>query len=259
MMIVPMRLACLPRLTIPLLVAIGCLSPGQASSQDRGTDNRAQADQVQASSSEVVHQGNSGKAYLDLEHEQPLKDRASLVQAPHGQIIRPPNGDTAEQISSRIEASAGIRQLSRADLNATLAQLSAAERHVLLQTIEGTDICDDPPQIPAVLALCRDRIETRSQDFALDIERPLSAEEQLLRGGLDISAQPNFNQVIERLARTNAATDDFSNQAIASIALVPDSASTQPKEVKPDGTEGLGEATQALIDAIINQLGGGTP
>ncbi len=251
-----------PRLAyfaMPLLIAAGLPSAGLALQQEPVTDSRTQADQIQAPASETARRERAGKAYLDIAREQPPEPRASLTQTPDDQIMRASGSAPTVQITSRTQGSPGIAQLSKADLNATLAQLSAAERRVLLQTIEGTDVCDNPPQVPAVIALCRDRIETRSQDFATQIQRPLSAEEQLLRGGLDMAVQPSFSQVIDRLARTNAATDDFSNQAIASIALAPPLAPSQPGGDQPDETEGLGEQTQALINAIINQLGGGAP
>ncbi len=222
-------------------------------------DSRTQADQIEAPNPDTVLREPAGKAYLDSGRDQPSAPRPSLMQAPSDQITRASGSTPAGQITSRIQSGSGMAQLSKADLNATLAQLSAAERRVLLQAIEGTDICDNPPQVPAVIALCQDRIETRSQDFAAKVERPLSAEERLLRGDLDMAAQPNLSQVIDRLARTSAASDDFSNQAIASIALATPSAPVRPGEEQQDETQGLSEQTQALINAIINQLGGGTP
>jgi len=113
--------------------------------------------------------------------------------------------------------------------------------------------------VPAVIALCQDRLETRSGEFAAKVERPMSAEERLLRGDLETAGLPSVSQVIERLARTSAASDDFSNQAIASIALAAPPAPPGPAEGEQGETDGLGEQTQALINAIINQLGGGAP
>jgi hypothetical protein len=152
-----------------------------------------------------------------------------------------------------------MAQLSKADLDATLAQLSPAERRVLLQAIEGTDICDNPPRVPAVIALCQNRLETRSREFTADDQGEPSAEESLLRANFDPVGLPSVGQVIDRLARTSAATDDFSNQAIASIAL----GTSINAPARPDAEEqpaaGLGEETQALVNAIINQLGGRAP
>ena len=53
---------------------------------------------------------------------------------------------------------------------------------------------------------------------------------------------------------------DPSNQAIAAIAL---GTGLQPPERKPEeepeSKAGLGEEAQALINALVNQLGGGGP
>jgi hypothetical protein len=151
-------------------------------------------------------------------------------------------------------------QLSKADLDATLAQLTPAERRVLLQAIEGTDICNDPPDVAAIVALCQTRIETRSAEFGTLAESQPSAEDRLLRGDLETANLPSVGQVIERLARGGASSGDFSNQAIASIALGTSAppVARQPEEEQP-GTGNLGEEAQALINAIINQLGGRAP
>lgn len=68
------------------------------------------------------------------------------------------------------------------------------------------------------------------------------------------------DQVIERLARGGASSGDLSNQAIASIALGSSApAASRPGEEEQPDTAGLGEETQALINALINQLGGRVP
>lgn len=165
----------------------------------------------------------------------------------------------ASQISARDQGGSGMAQLSKADLDATLAQLSPAERRVLLQAIDGTDICDNPPAVATIMALCQNRLEARSQEFAAPTELPTSAEEQLLRGDFDGQVLPSVDQVIDRLARASAASDDFSNQAIASIALTAPPAPARPTEDDPVASAGLGEEAQALINALINQLGGRAP
>jgi hypothetical protein len=153
-----------------------------------------------------------------------------------------------------------VAQLSRADLDASLAQLSAAERRVLLQAIEGSDICNDPPRVAAIIALCQTRIETRSGDFTAPPEITLSAEDRLLRGDLEGSTLPTLAAVIDRLARGGASSGDFSNQAIAAIALGTTAPTpTGRPEEEAESTASLGEEAQALINALINQLGGGGP
>lgn len=203
-----------------------------------------------------------GSAYLDTTMRSAAlpQPRASLVEARSDGIIRGKGSAPASQISARADGGSGIAQLSKADLEATLAQLSAAERRVLLQAIEGTDICNDPPDIPAVVTLCQNRIETRSTEFTPVADRPLSAEDRLLSGNLESVALPSIAQVIDRLARGSASSEDFSNQAIASIALgTTPAAPARPREEAEPDTPSFGEETQALINALITQLGGRAP
>lgn len=248
-----MRTAC--------LVSASLLFASAASGQDQtARDSRIEAPQIEAPAADGERRAGTGKAFLENSaSQQTPAPRPSMMQSPGDQLLRAGGSAPASQITSRDQGGSGMAQLSKADLEATLAQLSPAERRVLLQAIEGTDICDNPPQVATVIALCQGRIETRSQEFAAAEERPLSAEERLLRGDFDNTALPNLGQVIARLARTSAASDDFSNQAIASIALATPAAPPQPGEEEQGATDGLGQETQALINAIINQLGGGAP
>ncbi|MFN4097386.1 MAG: hypothetical protein ACK4GG_11520 [Sphingomonas sp.] len=184
--------------------------------------------------------------------------RASLMQA-DGDQIGDRGAETApQQLTSSGESARRMPQLSEAELEATLAQLTPVERSVLLQAIEGTDICDNPPAVAAVIALCRSRLETRSGEFAATPEVQLTSEERLLRGGVESNGLPTVEAVIARLSRVTlaASSDDFNNQAIASIALAPPPAAEKPaKEEDPAGL-GLGSETEALINAIVQQLGG---
>lgn len=237
------------------------LMASAASGQEQDArDSRIEAAQIEAPAPDSDRRAPASKAYLENARSQRAPaPRPSLMQSPGDQLLRAGGNAPASQITSLSQSGASVAQLSKADLEATLAQLSAAERRVLLQAIEGTDICDNPPRVPAVIALCQTRIETRSQEFTPVEERALSAEERLLRGDFDNTALPSVTQVIERLARTSAASDDFSNQAIASIALATPTAPPQPDEDETGATDSLGQETQALINAIINQLGGGAP
>ena len=245
-----------------LLIAFGLLLAGSAAmAQDPGTsDNRIEAPQIETPAPESERQAPASKAYLESARSQtPAAPRASLTQPPSDTIARPVSDPATSQITSRSQSGASVAQLSKGELEATLAQLTPAERRVLLQAIEGTDICNNPPQGAAVIALCQSRIETRAREFAAMADPPLSAEEQLLRGDLENGGAPSISQVIDRLARTSAASDDFSNQAIASIALgaPPVPATDQPADGEPSDLQGLSEPTQSLINAIVNQLGGG--
>jgi len=224
-----------------------------------GVDQPSRTHTVQISETEAraARDKAAGKAYLDNASAAPPPARPDLMQTEGDQISQGSGKAPASQITGSIERSSGMAQLSRADLDATLAQLSAAERRVLLQAIEGTDICDNPPNVPAVIALCQSRLETRSLEFAARPEPAFSAEEQLLRGNFENAGLPSIGQVIERLSRTSAATDNFSNQAIASIALAPPATDPSgPGDEQGSDALGLSSETQALINAIVNQLGG---
>lgn len=196
----------------------------------------------------------AGKAYLGPAPVAPTA-RKPRTDIDGTQIARPDDSPDTLQISTGSGKNSSMPQLSQAELEARLSQLTPSERRVLLEAIEGTDICDNPPEIDTIRALCRNRIEARVSDFAGPATRPVSAEERLLRGGVDESGTPNVERVIERLARTTATADDFDNQAIASIALTPPPG---PPVDKEDG-EALGNlpsGTEAVINAIVNQLGG---
>lgn len=193
-----------------------------------------------------------------LEETPAARTRASLMQADGDQIGEPESADIApQQLTSSGESARRMPQLSEAELEATLAQLTPAERSVLLQAIEGTDICDNPPAVAAVIALCRSRLETRSGEFAAKPEVQLTSEERLLRGGVESNGLPTVEAVISRLSRvTVASSDDFNNQAIASIALAPPPVAEKPGNEDDPAGLGLGTETEALINAIVQQLGG---
>lgn len=191
---------------------------------------------------------------------------AALLQsesdaAAQPQIATAAAGDAVPtlQIAPRAQPSGTMAQLTRADLDATLAQLSLAERRVLFQAIVGSDICDKPPDVAAIVALCRDRLETRAGDFAPPPQATLTAEERLLGGNLDEGTLPSLERVIARLARGGATgSADPSNHAIAAIALGTGLAPAAPDKAKPGGPQ-LGEETQALVNALVTQLGGTPP
>jgi hypothetical protein len=247
---------------IPAMAAAG-LAGSALAAQDAPTPA---IDRTGALQIELPAQASSttgpGRAYLDESGAPvlPATPRASLVGEPADRLSPAESIAPARQLSALSDSGPGIAQLSRADLDARLAQLSAAERRVLFQAIEGSDICNDPPRIAEIMALCRNRIETRSGEFTARAEGGLSAEDRLLRGDLEVSSLPTLIAVIDRLGRGGASVGDPSNQAIAAIALgtgmpLPDG--------KPDGADAgkaqVGEETQALINALVNQLGGGTP
>jgi hypothetical protein len=232
----------------------------QAQAQDEQPINRTEASQIELPARTGT--AGPGRAYLDESGRPsgPAPSRSSLTGEAATQISVAEGRVPARQISAVGEGGSIVAQLSRADLDATLAQLSAGERRVLLQAIEGSDICDNPPRVAAIIALCQTRIETRAGDFSAPPELTLSAEDRLLSGDLQSITLPTLDAVIERLARGGASSGDLSNQAIAAIALGAGTpAPARNADEESESTASLGEEAQALINALVGQLGGSRP
>ncbi len=244
-------------------LTLGTAAAGARAAQDQQTSPASRTDAIQIEMPVADPDARAGRAYLDPASRvvPTAPPRTSLTQTPGEQISRGSGTAPASQISARGQGGSAVAQLSKADLDATLAQLSAAERRVLLQAIEGTDICDNPPAVAAIVALCQTRLETRSAEFGTVAERPLSAEDRLLRGDLESTALPTIGQVIDRLARGGASSGDLSNQAIAAIALGTNAPppAAMPGDDEQPATGDIGEEAQALINTLINQLGGRAP
>lgn len=255
--------AALPFRRVALLALVVTMLPAAATAQEQPepetSASKTEAQQIGARDGGTTAGEATRKVFLDPAPAP--RTRANLMQADGDQIGAADRGSMATaQITGNNESARRMQQLSEAELEATLAQLSPAERTVLLQAIEGSDICDNPPAVAAVIALCRSRLETRSGEFATTPEKPLTTEERLLRGGVETTGQPSVEAVISRLSRVSlASSDDLSNQAIASIALAAPPAPERPANEEDQAGLGLGQETEALINAIVQQLGGGRP
>lgn len=166
------------------------------------------------------------------------------------------SGAPVAQVSASGDTANTVSQLSDGSTDPALAQLSAAERQVLLEAVEGSDICERGSDIPALKALCDARIETRSEEFADN--RSSSAEDSLLGGGLDAGRTATLQAAIARLAGADANPGNFDNQVVASVALNNQSLSdAQAAAAEGDPTSDLSPETQGIVNAIVQQLGGG--
>ncbi len=246
----------MPFRRIILIAGAALLVPAAGTAQDAGSaSSKTGASQVAPRGIPAAADKPDRRVFLD--EARPAQTRPSVVQAEASQIPRRDRAVTdSTQISTTGNDARQMPQLSRAELDATLAQLTPAERSVLLQAVEGTDICDRPPAVAAIIALCKTRIETRSDELGTGRDKPLSAEERLLRGGLESNGMPAVEAVIARLSRSSgsSSSDDMNNQAIASVALTPQSGGGTPG--KDEDKSGLSAGTDAVINAIIQQLGG---
>ena len=169
------------------------------------------------------------------------------------QLARERENAELMQVSSG-EGAQDVAQLSDGESSQALAQLSPAERQVLLEAVEGTDICEQANNIAAIRALCEERLETRSAEFA---QRPSggSAEDNLLGGRFDSERIATLETAINRLAQNSGRAQNFSDQAIASVALGQQTL-TDAQATAAEDEEGLSVETQAVIQAIVTQLGG---
>lgn len=245
-----------PFCRILLLASAALLVPAAGIAQDAGSaSSKTGASQIAPHGAPAAPDKPDRRVFLD--DARPAQTRQTRVQTEASQIPRRDRTMTqSSQISATGNEARQMPQLSRAELDATLAQLTPAERSVLLQAVEGTDICDRPPAVAAIIALCKTRIETRSGEVDTARGKPLTAEERLLRGGLESDGMPAVEAVIARLSRSSgsSSSDDMSNQAIASVALTQSPGGTAPG--KTDDKTGLSPGTDALINAIVQQLGG---
>lgn len=240
-----------------LLACAALLVPAAGVAQDAGSaSSKTGATQITARGS-VLPPADKPDRRVFFDEARPPQARTGPLQTDSSQIMRTDRGTTNQtQISAVGDGAQRVPQLSRAELDATLAQLSPAERSVLLQAVEGTDICDRPPAVAAIIALCKTRIEAGAGELGNRRDKPLTAEERLLRGGLEANGMPAVEAVIARLSRgaSSSTSDDFNNQTIASVALTPQSAGTSPGNDQDKSN--LSPETNAVINAIVQQLGG---
>lgn len=204
------------------------------------------------------NEDNTSKVYL-TDAITPQSVAAARARAAEQQQLEQAEGADREvvQLSQQGEGAREVIQLSDGDSSRALAQLTNEERQVLLEAVVGTDICERADNIPAIRDLCESRIETRSAEFA---PRPQggSAEDNLLGGRFDSARLATLEAAIARLARSTGRAEDFSDQAIASVALGQQTGLTDAEATASDGdpTADLSPETQALVNAIVTHLGG---
>ncbi|MHA7819997.1 MAG: hypothetical protein ACX930_10160 [Erythrobacter sp.] len=204
------------------------------------------------------YEDNSSKVYLP-DAITPQSVAEARARAAEQQQLEQAEGADREvvQLSRRGEGARDVVQLSDGDSARALAQLTNEERQVLLEAVEGTDICDRADNIPAIRALCKNRIESRSAEFA-PRSTGGSAEDNLLGGRFDSTRLATLEAAIARLARSAVRPDDLSDQAIASVALGQQTGLSNAEESAGEGDPAaeLSPETQALVNAIVTHLGG---
>lgn len=236
------------------LVTLSVLPCAMANAQDASSD-------VPREESAFVEQAPddaSSKVYFPdaITPESVAAARARAAEQQQIEAAKTSADASLDQVSSSGDTGNDVSQLSDRSADPALAQLSPAERQVLLEAVDGTDICERGSDIPALKALCDARIETRSEEFAQN--RGGSAEDNLLGGGLDAGRVATLQTAIARLAGADANPGNFDNQVVASVALNNQALNdAQATAAEGDPTSGLSPETQGVVNAIVQQLGGG--
>lgn len=243
-------------LAIEALAAAALTATAPAQGSEQATAGQSPADQAAAMGQEQ----SPSKVYwpddITPERVREAREQASIQE----QISREREQALLQQLTERERSSDASGQITDENAGEVLAQLSESERQVLLDAVEGADICERDPESAIIRKLCAERIETRSGEFATRRTNTLTAEERLLGEGLEGNPVNSLEQAVDRLGRSDRDADDPANQAIASVALSPNQA---PGDRGTDGSgdAGAGELspeTQALVDAIVQQFGGGS-
>lgn len=242
-----------------LLLAVPATLFAQSNPHDVPRDETAYVDQTPARSSDAPQiqppsaPDRTSSVYLTDQITPQSIANARARAAEQEQIQRQREQAALSQLSDSQASGQDVAQLSKVDSSSALAQLTEAERQVVLEAVQGTDICEQANNIPAIQQLCDSRIETRSAEFA-DTSSS-SAEDNLLGGGLDADRLATLESAISRLAQSGADTGDFSNQVIASVALDRQTASNS-QAAEGDPTSDLSPETQSVVNAIVQQLSG---
>lgn len=234
--------------------------PAEVAVADAAFVDQAPQEQAQRQIADPVQPDQASKVYfpdeITPEAVAASRMRAREQSARQDQVPQAATrseGTGAAQLAQGQDRGGGVDQLSAGGANEALAQLTPAEREVLIDAVEGTDICDRQPQIAAIQTLCAERIETRSVEFAQN--RGVTAADAILGQSLDSERVATLEAAIARLARAEASTDGTSDSVIASVAFTNFNVPTSPTPEK-DPQDDLSPETQAVIGAIVQQLGG---
>lgn len=180
------------------------------------------------------------------------QDQLKQAQGPVGDRGQ---GSDVSQVSQTEERGRDVEQLSDGRSAEMLAQLTPAQREVLIDAVEGTDICEREQSIPALRALCEDRLEDRSSDFTQS-RAGATAADAILGESLDSDRVATLEAAIARLARASASTDGVDDSVIASVAFTNQTIANNQAAADSDPANDLSPDTQALVNAIVQQLGG---
>ena len=137
------------------------------------------------------------------------------------------------------------------DAEQDLQQLSRPDTTVEFARVEGMDRCSAELLSDKDAEFCARRIETRSGDYAGRTQAPLTAEQVLVGEKYASMAGVGVASASRDASRRDLSAEDRDLQALASITLAPPTPAPAADEEQENG---LPAATEALIEAIVNQL-----
>ncbi|MEE2794822.1 MAG: hypothetical protein VX512_08290 [Pseudomonadota bacterium] len=130
-------------------------------------------------------------------------------------------------------------------------QLSRPDTTLELTRVEGMDRCSAELLSDKDADFCARRIETRSGDFSPRPAPSLTAEQVLVGEKYASVAGVGVANASRDATRRELSPEDQDLQALASLTLP---STTPPPAAKEEPQAGLPAATEALIEAIVNQL-----
>lgn len=180
------------------------------------------------------------------------QDTVSVVQVGTGEVE---DRDTPmEQLSEPGETVIDTQPRDDETAPDMVAQLSDSDTEVEFAKVEGIDRCSAELLSASDAEYCARRLETRSDEFSTDNEAPLTAEQVLIGERFASMADGDVAGRSRTAGRGDISAEDRELQALASITLGAEAPVTDP--AKPVDTDGFPPETQALIEAIVKQIGG---
>lgn len=153
-----------------------------------------------------------------------------------------------------------VDQLGKRDRN-TQSAPDVADRRQGFETrvikLEGTDKCSADLLSERDRAYCQKIMETRPSDYAGPRGPELTPEQELLSQRNAKAFDGGTNGAIGRLAAGQTSTRDSEDQAIASVVLNAGQDTPTQTATEAPSENGLSAETQALVEAIVKNVGGG--
>lgn len=184
-----------------------------------------------------------------------------------------PQGETAVLVDSEYRAPPEAMQLTTEQSGGDVDQLGQRDRNTRsapdvsdrkqgfetrVVKLEGTDKCSAELLSAQDREYCQRAIENRSAEYSGIREIALTPEQKLLGERNFKLPDMGTEGALKRLVAGRNTAEDKDNQELASIILS-ESTITSPSTQQQPAENDLSAETQALIDAIVRNVGGSPP